>query len=71
MIPEINAIQDRLALGLITEHEAEELFFLIHLVDRDYRLSASKPSDVHPEMKDGIAHDFHLFIKNSPALCSI
>ncbi|HRW65319.1 MAG TPA: hypothetical protein P5032_06155 [Candidatus Competibacter sp.] len=52
MIPEINAIQDRLALGLITEHEAGALYFLIQLIDRDYRLSVSELSDANPEIKE-------------------
>lgn len=63
MIPEIKAIQDRLAFGLITEREAEELYFLIKLVDRDYRLSAAVNREMgEPEAEmeplDGIASDF-------------
>ncbi|HRX60165.1 MAG TPA: hypothetical protein P5260_02970 [Candidatus Competibacter sp.] len=49
MIPEIKAIQDRLALGLITEREAKELCFLIELVSRDYLLSAPELHGVDPE----------------------
>lgn len=49
MIPEIKAIQDRLALGLITEREAKELCFLVELVSRDYLLSAPELHGVDPK----------------------
>ncbi len=52
MIPDMQAIQANLALGLITEREAEELHFLIKLVDRDYRLSASESHGVNPKMTE-------------------
>lgn len=50
MIPEMQTIQANLVLGLITEREAEELCFLVELVDRDYRLSASEPYEVNRGM---------------------
>lgn len=49
MIPELQTIQANVALGLITEREAEELCFLIKLVNRDYQLSASEPTGVDSE----------------------
>lgn len=52
MIPEMRAIQENLALGLITEHEAEELCFLVNLVDRDYRRSASEFRVINPKMAE-------------------
>ncbi len=50
MIPDMQAIQANLALGFITERQAEELYFLIELVDRDYRQSGSEPQGANPEM---------------------
>lgn len=52
MIPEAQAIQENLALGLITEREAEELCFLVELVDRDYRQSASESRLVNLKMAE-------------------
>lgn len=52
MIPEMQAIQANLALGLITEREAEELCFLIELVNRDYRLSAPESRAINPKLAE-------------------
>lgn len=52
MIPDMQAIQANLALGLITEREAEELYFLVALVDRDYLQSALGSIQVNPEITE-------------------
>jgi hypothetical protein len=44
MIPSVAEIQEALNQGRITERQAEERFFLISLVERDFHASRSIPT---------------------------